>query len=148
MLSGLLLVPVLIAGGLPQSGNGEAFHSAPGHSRRHRPDNPRRTRPHWRGCRTGHARYQHAISQDFRILTDGVGEDDCLVGRSAAQAASGAVQRFQPGKLTYLFVLLFRFSWVIGAKDKHASFAMLRNTAADYRPPNAWLGRPHMDIEI
>jgi hypothetical protein len=79
---------------------------------------------------------------------DGVGEDDCLVGRSAAQAASGAVQRFQPGKLTYLFVLLFRFSWVIGAKDKHASFAMLRNTAADYRPPNAWLGRPHMDIEI
>ena len=31
--------------------------------------NPRRTRPHRRGCRTGHAGYQHAISQDFRILT-------------------------------------------------------------------------------
>ena len=43
--------------------------SAPGHSRRHRPDKPRRTRPHRRGCRTGHAGYQHAISQHFRILT-------------------------------------------------------------------------------
>ena len=31
--------------------------------------NPRRTRSHRRACRTGHAGYQHAISQDFRILT-------------------------------------------------------------------------------
>jgi hypothetical protein len=33
--------------------------------------NPRRTRPHRPGCRTGHAGYQHAISQDSRILTYG-----------------------------------------------------------------------------
>ena len=31
--------------------------------------NPRRTRPHRRGRRTGHAGYRHALSQDFRILT-------------------------------------------------------------------------------
>jgi hypothetical protein len=31
--------------------------------------NPRPTRPHRRACRTGHAGYQDAISQDFRILT-------------------------------------------------------------------------------
>ena len=34
-----------------------------------RPDKPARIRPHRRARRTGHAGHQHAISQDFRILT-------------------------------------------------------------------------------
>jgi len=43
--------------------------SAPGHSRRHRPDKPAANTPAPAWLRTGHAGYQHAPSQDFRILT-------------------------------------------------------------------------------
>jgi len=37
---------------------------------------------------------------------------------------------------TYIFVTLFRFAWVIGTRDKHASFADAQEYA-DYRPANA-----------
>jgi hypothetical protein len=44
-------------------------------------------------------------------------------GRPAAPAASGGSATVSAWKLTYLFVLLFGFSWLIGAKDKHVCFA-------------------------
>jgi hypothetical protein len=44
-------------------------------------------------------------------------------GRSAAPVASGGSATLSAWKLTYLFVPLFRFFWVIGTKGKHASFA-------------------------
>jgi hypothetical protein len=37
--------------------------------------------------------------------------------------ASGGSATLSAWKLTYLFVPLFRFFWVIGTKGKHASFA-------------------------
>jgi hypothetical protein len=49
-------------------------------------------------------------------------------------------------KLTYLFVPLFRFSWVIGAKENTQALLMAGNAAADYRPSNAWLARPNMVV--
>jgi hypothetical protein len=59
------------------------------------------------------------------------------LGRPAAPAASGGSATLSAWKLTYLFVLLFGFSRVIGANDKHVCLLVLRHTAADYRPSNA-----------
>jgi hypothetical protein len=65
---------------------------------------------------------------------DGPGGDGCLP-RAAASASRvrGRCDAFSLGMCQRLFVLLFHFSWVIGAQDKLASFAMTRSTA-DYRP--------------
>jgi hypothetical protein len=58
-------------------------------------------------------------------------------GRPAASVSSGGSATLSAWKLTYLFVPLFRFSWVIDTKDKHASFADAQEHGREYSPSNA-----------
>jgi hypothetical protein len=55
-------------------------------------------------------------------------------GRPAAPAASGGSAKLSAWKLTCLFVPLFRFSWVIGTKDNHASLADAREYGCGLSP--------------
>ena len=66
-------------------------------------------------------------------------------GRPAAPAASGGRATLSAWKLTCLFVLLFDFSWVIGAKDEHVCFADAQGYGRGSSSVKC-LAQPHMDV--
>jgi hypothetical protein len=68
-------------------------------------------------------------------------------GRSAAPAASGGRANAFSLEIAMLIVLLFDFSWVIGAKGEYVCFADAQGYGRGSSSVKC-LARPHMDVKI